>query len=107
MGKFAGIHATPFFGVPRVGTDVRSLPFALVLMCAMSRRDLFGARPEMRTARLARVLGIDHRFGPADDEGVRPFEEIGDNLCESLRPFNHQRVAGIVNEHQMRIRNQL
>src|SRR5262249_49885827 len=52
-------------------------------------------------------LGKNHRFGSADDEAVSPFEEISDHLGEGLRPFNHQRVAGVVNEHQMRVRNQL
>ena len=54
---------------------------------------------------LSAFLGKDHRFGPADDEGISPFEEISDHFRKGLGPFNHQGVASVVDEHQMRIRS--
>src|SRR5262245_54378967 len=48
---------------------------APALGCVRSRGDLL-ARPHFSMTRLVRFLGIDHRFGPTDDEGVSPFEKI-------------------------------
>jgi hypothetical protein len=44
-------------------------------------------------------LGKDHGFGPANDEGIGPLEEISDHFRKGLRPFNHQGVACVINEH--------
>ena len=77
------------------------------LLCASRPCEGRGSNRREASCDVHAILGKDHRFGPADDEGVSPFEEIGDHLREGLRPFNHQRVTSVVNEHQMRIRNEL
>ena len=50
---------------------------------------------------------MNHRLGAADDEGLVAFEEIGDDLDKGFGPLGADRMACVIDEDEVAVRDQL